>query len=126
MVNPQPNCNKTKSVFTETLRLHPVLGFFNRICDKPYKVPGTDVVLDKDTPVIIPILGLQRDPEYFPDPLEFNPERFNEDQAQVPFTFLPFGEGPRFCIGINVRFELSNGIYLICLKVCVTENSKPN
>jgi cytochrome P450 family 6 len=88
-------------VFNETLRLHPVLGFFNRICDKPYKIPGTDVVLDKDTPVIIPILGLQRDPEYFPDPLEFNPERFNEDQAQVPFTFLPFGEGPRFCIGMR-------------------------
>ena len=83
----------------ETLRLYPVLGFFNRMCVKPYKVPSTDVVIEKGTPVLIPVLGLQRDPEYFPDPMRFDPERFREGQLHVPCTFLPFGEGPRFCIG---------------------------
>ena len=79
--------------------MHPALGFLNRICVKNYTVPGTDVVIEEGTPVLIPVLGLQRDPEYFPDPLKFDPERFNEDQKQVPFSFLPFGDGPRFCIG---------------------------
>ncbi|XP_968751.1 cytochrome P450 6a2 [Tribolium castaneum] len=88
-------------VFNETLRLYPVLGFLNRICVKPYKVPGTDVVLDVGTPVLISTLGLQRDPEYFPNPFKFDPERFSEDNSQVPFTFMPFGEGPRFCIGMR-------------------------
>ncbi|KAJ3656515.1 hypothetical protein Zmor_015587 [Zophobas morio] len=88
-------------IFNETLRLYPVLGFFNRICVKPFQVPGTNVVIDKGTPVLIPVLGIQHDPEYFPDPLKFDPERFNEDQKQVPFSFLPFGDGPRFCIGMR-------------------------
>ncbi|KAJ3656514.1 hypothetical protein Zmor_015586 [Zophobas morio] len=88
-------------VFNETLRLHPALGFLNRICVKNYTVPGTDVVIEEGTPVLIPVLGLQRDPEYFPDPLKFDPERFGKDQSQVPFTFMPFGEGPRFCIGMR-------------------------
>ncbi|KAJ3656516.1 hypothetical protein Zmor_015588 [Zophobas morio] len=88
-------------VFNETLRLYPVLGFFNRMCVKPYKVPSTDVVIEKGTPVLIPVLGLQRDPEYFPDPMRFDPERFREGQLHVPCTFLPFGEGPRFCIGMR-------------------------
>ena len=79
--------------------MHPVLGFLNRICVKNYTVPGTNVVIEEGTPVLIPVLGLQRDPEYFPDPLKFDPERFGKDQSQVPFTFMPFGEGPRFCIG---------------------------
>lgn len=85
--------------FPETLRLYPVLGYLNRICVKPYKVPGTNVVIEEGTPVLISLLGLQRDPEYFPDPLKFDPERFSSSQEQVPFTFLPFGDGPRFCIG---------------------------
>ncbi|XP_063914079.1 cytochrome P450 6a22-like [Zophobas morio] len=86
-------------VFNETLRLYPVLGFLNRICVKPYKVPGTDVTIEKDTPVLISTLGLQRDPDYYPDPLKFDPERFDESGSTVPFSFLPFGEGPRICIG---------------------------
>ncbi|RZC32716.1 p450 domain containing protein [Asbolus verrucosus] len=88
-------------VFNETLRLHPALGFLNRICVKPYKVPGTDVTIEEGTPVLIPTLGLQLDPDYYPEPLEFDPDRFSENHSNVPFTFLPFGEGPRFCIGMR-------------------------
>jgi cytochrome P450 family 6 len=88
-------------VFHETLRLYPVLGFLNRICIKPYKVPGTNVVLDKGTPVLISTLGLQHNPEYFPDPLKFDPERFSEDKPLIPFSFQPFGKGPRSCIGMR-------------------------
>lgn len=71
---------------------------FRRNC-KAHKIPGTDILLDKGTPVIIPFLGLHHDPEYFPDPLEFDPERFNGKTKITPFTYLPFGEGPRMCLG---------------------------
>ena len=80
-----------------------MLGFLNRICVKPYKVPGTDVTIEKGTPVLISTLGLQRDPDYYPDPLKFDPERFDESGSTVPFSFLPFGEGPRICIGNKIK-----------------------
>ncbi|XP_063913808.1 cytochrome P450 6a2-like isoform X2 [Zophobas morio] len=90
--------NNITVIVSETLRMYPTLGYLNRICVKPYKVPGTDVVLDAGTPVLISHLGIQRDPEYFPEPLKFDPDRFKDEDQILPFSFLPFGEGPRFCI----------------------------
>jgi cytochrome P450 family 6 len=54
------------------------MSFLNRIRIKPYQVPGTHVLLDKSTPVLIPVLKLQRDPEYFPHPLKFDPKTFSQ------------------------------------------------
>lgn len=50
--------------------------------------------------------ALQRDPNHFPDPDRFDPERFNEENKKSinPYTFIPFGIGPRGCIGS--RFAL--------------------
>lgn len=64
-------------------------------------MPGTDFVLEKNTFVLVSNYGLQRDPEYYPDPLKFDPERFYpENKGTRPFVAnLPFGEGPRICIG---------------------------
>lgn len=49
----------------------------------------------------IPIQSVQRDPEYYPNPEKFDPERFDEKNKshRSPYTFLVFGEGPRYCIG---------------------------
>lgn len=57
--------------------------------------------MKKDTHVHISVLGLHRDPEYYPNPDVFDPERFNEENkiARPQFTYLPFGDGPRICIG---------------------------
>ncbi|KAF5284960.1 hypothetical protein FQA39_LY16915 [Lamprigera yunnana] len=88
-------------VVKEVLRKYPPLPMLNRICISDYKVPGTDLVIKEGTPVIIPLCGLQHDPEYFPDPEKFDPERFNASNNVniAPCTYMPFGEGPRFCIG---------------------------
>ncbi|RZC40554.1 cytochrome P450 monooxygenase, partial [Asbolus verrucosus] len=92
-----------EKVINETLRKYPPLPILNRICTKDYRVPGTDFVIEKGTKVIIPNLGLQRDSEYYPDPEKFDPERFSEENRRTrhPFTFIPFGEGPRICIGLR-------------------------
>ena len=74
----------------------------NRICVKDYQIPGTDIVIEEGTPVIIPLLGLQRDPDYYPNPLKFDPERFSSDNKITPYTYLPFGGGPRNCIGKHI------------------------
>jgi cytochrome P450 family 6 len=68
-----------------------------------YKVPGLNLVIPKGTPVYIPLFGLQNDAKYFPEPDTFNPNRFADENKDklVPFSFIPFGEGPRICIGNN-------------------------
>lgn len=74
-----------------------------RQCTSNYKIPGTDTVIDKGTYVLIPAYQIHHDHKYFPDPDRFKPERFsNENKAKRnPYTYLPFGEGPRNCIGKN-------------------------
>ncbi|XP_077262105.1 cytochrome P450 6k1-like isoform X2 [Temnothorax americanus] len=88
-------------VVSETLRKYPSLGFLNRMAMQTYKVPNSNLVLEKGTPVYIPMLGLHYDPEYFPEPHKFDPERFNEENKRnrPSCVYFPFGEGPHVCIG---------------------------
>jgi cytochrome P450 family 6 len=73
----------------------------NRECTRPYKIPGTDIVLEKGTLVLIPVTPLHYDPKYYPEPERFDPERFSEEEKlrRHHYVYLPFGEGPRICIG---------------------------
>lgn len=87
------------TIILETLRKYPPLPFLNRTCTKPYTFPNSNISLREGDAVVIPIYGLQRDPEYYPVPENFDPDRFNEDKYVNPYTYLPFGEGPRNCIG---------------------------
>ncbi|CAG4934042.1 unnamed protein product [Colias eurytheme] len=90
-----------ESALKETLRLLPPAAFLTRECVKPYTIPELNVTIDKGVMIIIPVQALQRDPRYFDRPDEFIPERFmsNDMSSQEGYTYIPFGAGPRSCIG---------------------------
>lgn len=88
-------------VSSEGLRKYPLLHFLDREAEEDYTFPETNVTIDKGTPIIIPMSAIQMDSKNFPDPEVFDPERFSvENKRKIPpFTYFPFGEGPRNCIG---------------------------
>lgn len=73
-----------------------------RLCNKNYEIPGTDIIIEKGLKVLVPIHAIHHDPQYYPDPWKFDPERFRDNNKKLrdSCTFLPFGEGPRICIGM--------------------------
>ncbi|XP_050096593.1 cytochrome P450 6g1 [Anopheles aquasalis] len=94
-------------VISETARLYPVLPFLERQCSLPdgatgYKLePHHDFVIPNKMPILIPIYAIHRDPKYFPNPLQFDPDRFSKENLDqiLPCTYMPFGVGPRTCLG---------------------------
>ncbi|KAF5285604.1 hypothetical protein FQA39_LY16573 [Lamprigera yunnana] len=90
-------------VVEETLRKYPPTAFIGRKCIADYKIPNTDVILNKGMYVDISILGIHHDPEFYPKPEQFDPERFSEENKlkRTSCTYLPFGGGPRTCIGMR-------------------------
>jgi cytochrome P450 len=92
----------TAMVIDEVMRMFPPVWLLPRIAQGPdvvggYQVPaGADVVLCPYT--------LHRHPEFWPEPDRFNPDRFDPDLPvdRPRYAFIPFGAGPRFCVGNNL------------------------
>lgn len=79
---------------------------------KDYQIPGTNRVIEKDTEIYIPAYALQMDEKYYEEPMKFKPERFSEEGAATgKKMYIPFGDGPRNCIGLLVilNYTISNG-----------------
>lgn len=90
------------------------------MCVKEYDLKIDDKVLHFNTNVnfFIPIWCFHRDPQYFPDPEKFDPERFSEEnRCKIDSdTYLPFGVGPRNCIGSRFALmELKTIFYYLLL-----------
>lgn len=89
----------TEQVIKETLRLYPPAWIFTRTVVEPITIQGQNI--DPICVMIISPWAIGRDERWYPDPLTFNPERFTpENEATIPkYAFIPFGGGPRVCIG---------------------------
>ena len=83
------------------MRKHPPGAALMRKCTKDYKIPDSDVTIEKGTMLMISTYGLHMDERYFPNPEKFDPDRFTDEEKakRSHYAYLPFGEGPRFCIG---------------------------
>lgn len=89
----------TEQVIKETLRLYPPAPFISRTAQAPDELCGREV-RKKDT-VILPIYALQRNEQLWPEPDAFRPDRFAKVAKYDRFAWLPFGDGPRVCIGAH-------------------------
>ena len=89
----------TAQVIHEALRLYPPFWMIDRMAVADDRVG--DVVIPRGSTVIVYVYGAHRSPRYWSNPESFNPERFTREEMKqrTPFTFLPFGGGPRICIG---------------------------
>ncbi|XP_017468838.1 PREDICTED: probable cytochrome P450 6d4 [Rhagoletis zephyria] len=86
----------------ETNRKYP-LPFLNRECTQDYTIPGTSHVIEKGIPIVIPLLGIHRDPQYFPNPMTYDPDRFLPGSPNYNANaYMPFGAGPRQCIALRM------------------------
>ncbi|CAG2180351.1 unnamed protein product [Oppiella nova] len=92
------------AVINETLRLAPSLTRIQRECVQDYKLGNTGITIPKGASIEIYPYAIHRDPEYWPNPNDFIPDRFLEP-THHPYAFIPFGGGPRLCIG--QRFALN-------------------
>ncbi|EMS54343.1 Cytochrome P450 71D8 [Triticum urartu] len=105
-----------RMVIKETFRLHPPAPLLNRTNEEDCKIMGYDML--KGTNIYINVFAISQDPQYWNNPQEFNPERFensNMDYNGTCFEFTPFGFGRRLCPGITFAssiFEMALANFL--------------
>jgi cytochrome P450 len=98
-----------RRIVDEALRLYPPAAFLSRTALKPDELCGREVK-PGDT-VVLPIYALHRHQAHWKDPDAFDPERFSDPKAIARFTYLPFGDGPRVCIGAS--FALQEAVIIL-------------
>ncbi|XP_025990768.2 cytochrome P450 4C1 [Solenopsis invicta] len=88
-------------VIKETLRIFPSANLISRELVEDVKLD--DHILPKDHEVSVPIALVHRNPEVWPDPLKFDPDRFLPENSKDrnPYAYVPFSAGPRNCVGIR-------------------------
>lgn len=78
------------------------MPYLNRICTEDFPVPNSEYTIKKGTPIVISLIGMGRDPKYFKDADKFIPERHDKNNTEYEFNpnaNIPFGIGPRACVG---------------------------
>ncbi len=93
------NLTFTERILTESMRLYPPIWSTGRMTFQPITLGGWDI--PAGAALSAPQLIIHRDPRWFDDPLEFQPDRWTpEFRAGLHrFAYYPFGGGPRLCIG---------------------------
>ncbi|XP_071955007.1 cytochrome P450 3A24-like [Antedon mediterranea] len=105
-------------VVTESVRMFPPATIFDRVCSESCTVNG--IQIPKGMVINFPVYAIHRDPENYPEPDSFKPERFSKEgkQQRSPFAFETFGNGPRNCIGMKFALiEIKMAIVRVLQKV---------
>ena len=104
-------------VIKEAQRLNTPVPFVNRECAEDYDYNG--IHIPAGTEVIIPIYAVHHDPDAWVEPEKFDPERFRGPASNTrhPFQHLPFGDGPRYCLGMRLALlEIKIALVKILMK----------
>lgn len=111
----------TRMVFTEAMRLYPPAWTVVRRALSDYHLK--DYIVPQGDDIFMSQYVIQRDPKYYPEPLEFRPERWENDYMKtIPkFAYYPFGGGPRLCIGEG--FAWMEGVLVLAI---ILQNWKMN
>nr|XP_029709781.1 probable cytochrome P450 308a1 [Aedes albopictus] len=100
----------------ETLRLHSPVFALTKVCTKEYELPpqysddvGKRIRMQPGMSAIIPVNSIHYNPDIYPDPYRFDPDRFLDEnrKARHRYSFLAFGEGPRICLGMKFGLNQS-------------------
>ncbi len=96
-----PKLTYTRQVIDETMRIYPPAWITDRVALKDDNAFGYKISAGS---LVVPyIYGVHHNEKYWPEPKKFMPERFSKENKKQhkPFSYLPFGGGPRLCIGNN-------------------------
>ena len=117
------NLPYTLMVIKETMRIEPTVAIIPRALLEDVELGG--YLLEKNSIVFIPPYSVHRDPRWWSEPEQFDPNRFSEqNEADVPkYAYLPFGGGPRICIGNH--FSLMEAQILLAMIVSRYQLSHP-
>ncbi|MBD3788403.1 MAG: cytochrome P450 [Sphingomonadales bacterium] len=103
-----PRLPLTRQIVQEALRLFPPAAFLSRTAQGPDRLLGREI--RRGDTVMLPIYALHRHHALWPEPDAFRPGRF-ADARHDRFAFLPFGAGPRICIGAG--FALQEAVIIL-------------
>ena len=95
-----PNLPYLSHVFSEILRLYPTAPVIPRAVLEDAELDGYHI--PAGSMIYASVYHIHRDPRWWEDPLTFRPERFEKGKPPHRCSYIPFGAGPRFCIGANM------------------------
>ncbi|XP_046574763.1 cytochrome P450 3A5-like [Haliotis rubra] len=111
-------------VIMETLRLYPAVSGLGRNVTETVTIKG--FTFPKGCAVHIPTVSIHRDGDIYPDPESFKPDRWERKSEMDPMSYLPFGHGPRQCVGMRlaqVEMKMALGRILKKIQFVATEDT---
>lgn len=111
------------NIISETLRKYPPAVRTDRVAEEDYEIKdphsNINITVPKGMIVAVPVYAIHHDPEHYPNPQKYDPDRFSQEQksSRHPYAYLPFGAGPRNCVGM--RFALME--IKLCLAAVLSE-----
>ncbi|MFC9254593.1 cytochrome P450, partial [Amycolatopsis thailandensis] len=113
----------TARVVEEVMRLYPPVWLLPRVAQADDEIGGYHIPAGSDV-VVVPYT-LHRHPAFWPEPEKFDPDRFDPDRpsGRPRYAYIPFGAGPRFCIGNSLG--VMEAVFVLTMVLRDLELRKP-